>query len=254
LSPSKRHQLALPQTGHRGREIHRTVDLAVRPIDSGVGQRSHLKRLNEPDLGALGLAGQLDMPGYVHGQPSLALGETEQRREVADVVADRLCADRTPIATVPLRLRSGPLALLHHHHQILNVLGRDPAQIALREEGLKPNAQDRLHSRRRRLLAALTLQVREVAASQLGHRQHFARGHPGGLRLRDQPAQLCLGLAACQAVPGALDAHRADTTLDLPSTVRTPMRIPDTSTRVERASSVWTSDGLPRCGHHSSSP
>lgn len=50
------------------------------------------------------------MPGDVHGQPPLALGETEQCRQVADVVANGLCADRPPIATVPLRLRSGPLS------------------------------------------------------------------------------------------------------------------------------------------------
>jgi hypothetical protein len=37
------------------------VDLAIRTINGSVRQRAHLKRLKEPDLGALGLAGQLDM-------------------------------------------------------------------------------------------------------------------------------------------------------------------------------------------------
>src|SRR5438477_6634664 len=113
--------------------------------------------------------------------------------------------------------------------------------------------QGRLHRRLGGSLTAPSIEVGQIALTQLGDREHLPMCGSYGLDLSDEPPQLRLGLSPREPFAAALGALRPDPPLDLGAVVA-PLAVPAHLPRLvgsleQRASAIASSRG-----HHASPP
>ncbi len=243
--PAQREQLALAQTGHRGGEEDRAVERVELARAGVLDERVDLVEREETDLVGLRGGGQVDARAGVGGRPPAPrrLGEVEQRRERRDHVSNRLGLE---------------ILVLEHEYEVDDVVWRDRVDRAIAEERHEVHARLALDVLDRRPLAALAFGMQAVAAADLVDAQALADAWLD-LCLRNQAAQLGLGLRAGETVATAVDALEADLALDLPA-VGAPVAVPRlppvlVGPEVERAGAVGpssrhSSDHNPTGRHH----